>query len=718
MSPYAPPQIPLMNGEGSRPLRDRGVPWRRLFRLRGRMMLVLFLFGVALSVLAALFGAAPEYYARASMELSLPDYSTPRTHSYAALLADLRSPALLRQVLADAEVAKLPGVAGSPQLIDDIRARISVRAPRGDSLLEIYYRDRDRATAECILRKILAAYLGQLDAQPPTAAPAEGTAPLASREQTLASESQAVETKIAVLREEGGVPPEASMVSEPAAVEAQHAGLAEAERNLSEALSRQRAAENRVKRLEKLLASAEAAPAKPLHALGVETQVAQDPNVLELSRQLAAAEQALALASGKYVDGAPQLSVARSERDAVAGKMAQVKAETRHNIIEAMLEQERSAATLAQEEVAETKNRRTEYAAALDQHREEQLAMAKRAGEMKELERKLTELAADRRMMSTPQLASQASGAVPVQARMAEEVRTPDRPDYGPPLTVFGAGLLLSLALALLTGLIFEYADPRIWSVQDLGRITPIPVFSTLPDTREDRLPSSVSLPTLAESHPGSATVDQVRRAMARILSSGPGKTPIQTCLITSPGPGEGKTSFACNLAIVLAQAGRNVLLVDLNGTRPGVESAFGLQPAPGLSELLKNGEVAPDPDRNSGVENLFVLGPGTDCATLPEHMGAWVMQDFFAGAKRIFNHIILDCPSVLVSSEARIVAPLADGVVLVVRSGRASFGAVEQCLNVLHSVGGSVTGIVLNGVQLATEESLKQEISLFYREA
>ena len=91
--------------------------------------------------------------------------------------------------------------------------------------------------------------------------------------------------------------------------------------------------------------------------------------------------------------------------------------------------------------------------------------------------------------------------------------------------------------------------------------------------------------------------------------------------------------------------------------------------------------------------------------------------QHFFTGAKRLFDHVIVDCPAVLVSSEPRILAPLADAVLVVVGAGRASFSSVRQCLQILESVGGSIAGIVVNGVQPSTNAELKNELDLFYQE-
>jgi capsular exopolysaccharide synthesis family protein len=167
--------------------------------------------------------------------------------------------------------------------------------------------------------------------------------------------------------------------------------------------------------------------------------------------------------------------------------------------------------------------------------------------------------------------------------------------------------------------------------------------------------------------------------------------------LITSSRAREGKTATAVNIATALAQTNERVLVIDCDLRNPRVHRALGTQPAPGLSEYLSGAgdELAPLV-QESRVRNLFCLSAGSIPANPAELIGSLQMKEALACLSNRFDHIIVDSPPVLTVTDARILATIVDGVVLVIRAGETPRGAVLQAKRLLESVQAPLLGVIL----------------------
>ena len=712
MKAYTQVQLPGWNGESGRGFRAGGFRWERIFRLRGRAMLGVFvLVGAALAAWAV-WRVPAEYVASSPVEITGQE-GIPWRQSVEGLESGLKRPSLLKEALGNSGGAASGLESTAVWRQGTRRIHLTPAPDEGVVWIRFHYPEPD--AAEHILDALLAAYSA-------TAA-SEVQEAQASREQAASSREEEVARRIADLDEQiaklrQGLSPEAGLAQDSPETEASRLALGEAERARSEALTAQQNAEHRAQRVTELLGEYKKHPEQAVHVFDVESRVGQDPGVAAVMAQLTQARREAARLESLYLNGAPPLTLAQAERDELEVEAERIKAETRRAVLEAVRAEAKEEETLHAREAELAMKRRDELLAVLEARQAQFAGQNEKAAQLKTLREERSEALAEQRMAREEAWALRAKAGGAVQVRVLEKATASERPSQAGRIVAVLAGLLLAGALALLAGVALEFADRKIWSVEDIERVASAPVFSALPDIREDRLPAGTTVATLADRYSGSATADQVRRAMARMLSGAPGKTPIRTCLVTSPGPGEGKTSFACNLAICLAQAGRTVLLVDLNGAHPGVEQAFGMTPAPGLAEVLKGEGVEHRSEHDTGIENLYVLGPGSAAHSLPEQTGAWIMHDFFTGAKRLFDHIIVDSPAVLASSEARILAPLVEGILLVVAAGKTTFDDAAQALRVLDAVGGNVAGFVVNGLTPRTEARLKKDMDHFYREA
>lgn len=195
---------------------------------------------------------------------------------------------------------------------------------------------------------------------------------------------------------------------------------------------------------------------------------------------------------------------------------------------------------------------------------------------------------------------------------------------------------------------------------------------------------------------PDSYVAEQFRALRGRIDAIASDK-PIRTVAVTSATPGEGKTTSAINLAIVTSlSVGRRVLLVDCDLRRPKVHSSLGLTPEAGLAEVLTDQiglEQAIVKPEGMGLEILAVRGRPANPSEL---LGSARMRELIEEVAARYDRVILDTPAALGLPDAKAVADLCDGIVVVVRADVTPQEDVETVLEIVDRR--RVLGLVLNG--------------------
>jgi capsular exopolysaccharide family len=171
----------------------------------------------------------------------------------------------------------------------------------------------------------------------------------------------------------------------------------------------------------------------------------------------------------------------------------------------------------------------------------------------------------------------------------------------------------------------------------------------------------------------------------------------LRTIVITSPSPGEGKTTTASNLAVSFAQQGMRVLLADCDLRRAKIHSLFGVPRSPGLTELLVGQETQETVIRDTSVTGLYLLTSGNLPPNPAELLGGAAMRKTLESLSEAFDLIVIDTPPLLAASDASILATIADGALLVVKAGSTETEAGQQALQQLSAVGARVVGAVLN---------------------
>lgn len=270
-------------------------------------------------------------------------------------------------------------------------------------------------------------------------------------------------------------------------------------------------------------------------------------------------------------------------------------------------------------------------------------------------------------------------------------------------LKIVGAATVFVLGLCL--GIVFlrEWRDTTVKSVADVRKlISGAQVLGSVPefDVRLADFDPDVPLePSLCYFHrPGSAEAESYRAVRTALLV---GLDPRQKVIqVSSPEPGDGKSTFLANLAIALAQSGKRVLLLDADLRRPTVHHLFHARHEIGTADVLYGEIQLTNAVQNSPVANLWLLTAGHAPPNPAETLSSTRFEQLLADARREFDFVLVDTPPLLVVSDPCIVAPRTDGLMLVVRTHKNSRVALRQANQLIRQHGMNLLGVVVNAVQ------------------
>lgn len=171
----------------------------------------------------------------------------------------------------------------------------------------------------------------------------------------------------------------------------------------------------------------------------------------------------------------------------------------------------------------------------------------------------------------------------------------------------------------------------------------------------------------------------------------------LRVLMLTSAGPGEGKSTTALNLAVTYAQAGKKVVLVDADLRKPTVHHSFMKTNRWGLTNILTNQLSLNESILETDIENLYIISSGPIPPNPSEILASKRMTTFLEELKNVFEMIIIDTPPALAVTDAQIVSTKCDGVVLVIDSGKVKREAAMKAKAQLEHVKARILGVVLN---------------------
>ena len=174
----------------------------------------------------------------------------------------------------------------------------------------------------------------------------------------------------------------------------------------------------------------------------------------------------------------------------------------------------------------------------------------------------------------------------------------------------------------------------------------------------------------------------------------------LKTLAVTSCMPNEGKSMTAANLAVVLTQAGKSVLLLDCDMRNPTVHKNFGLSNKLGLSSCISMGTPLSAAAQATKVDNLYAVTSGVIPPNPSELLGSERMQNILQRAKEEYDYVLIDTPPVLPVTDSLVLGRMVDGLILVIDSGEIKVEMAREVKNQLVHAGANILGVVLNKVR------------------
>jgi len=292
------------------------------------------------------------------------------------------------------------------------------------------------------------------------------------------------------------------------------------------------------------------------------------------------------------------------------------------------------------------------------------------------------------------------------------------------------AGTILGLVLGLIIALILEALDTSVGSIEEVEHFLDVPVVGFIPQLSHDmaqELFVRKSTPSLDESEmnrrirlvshfSSNSTFSEAYRAMrANLMFSQTGEH--QVLLVTSSTIKEGKSTVSANLAVVVAQQGSRVLLIDADLRKPMQHRTFGVNREPGLTSFLLGqkdwhdcvqrvsdmmlGDFGVDEVLiTPGLDQLDLLVCGSKTSNPTDLLTSPPMEQLIQEAREEYDMIIIDMPPLLHTADATMVASKVDGILLVYHIGAVARAVLRRVKTNIEAVGGKVAGVVINGVR------------------
>ncbi|WP_338788132.1 CpsD/CapB family tyrosine-protein kinase [Metabacillus sp. FJAT-53654] len=204
----------------------------------------------------------------------------------------------------------------------------------------------------------------------------------------------------------------------------------------------------------------------------------------------------------------------------------------------------------------------------------------------------------------------------------------------------------------------------------------------------------------ISMTSPKSPIAEQFRTIRTNIQFSSVDEE-LQTMIVTSSGPAEGKSTTTANLAVVFAQQGKRVLLVDADLRKPTAHYTFRTENHVGISNVLTRQATLEEAVKTTAQDNLWLLTSGPIPPNPSELLGSKGMKQLLEKAKDEYDVIVLDTPPVLAVTDAQVLSNLTDGVVLVVSSGKTEIDSAKKAKELLDSAKAKILGVVLNNKKI-----------------
>jgi polysaccharide biosynthesis transport protein len=298
--------------------------------------------------------------------------------------------------------------------------------------------------------------------------------------------------------------------------------------------------------------------------------------------------------------------------------------------------------------------------------------------------------------------------------------------------TNVGIGLLTGIVLGIALALLREALDNTLKTPDDLEKRLRTTFLGLLPEIAEEdidgstpgkrrrrkarRIKTELAPELLVHERPASGIAEAARSLRTNLMFMNPDR-PYKRILVTSAAPSEGKTTVAVSVAVSLAQGGQRVCIVDCDLRRPRIHRIFDRAGDIGIMNVMLGEATVDDVAKPTIVPNLYCI----PCGPIPPNSADVVASEKFRhlldelGEK--FDRVVLDSPPVVAVTDSAILSTLSDGVLMVVRAHKTTYGLARSGLRTLRDVDAPIAGAVLNAVNLDRHEYYYQRYYYYRRE-
>ena len=279
--------------------------------------------------------------------------------------------------------------------------------------------------------------------------------------------------------------------------------------------------------------------------------------------------------------------------------------------------------------------------------------------------------------------------------RIVEEASIPTRPFSPKVLTNVLTASAIGLVLALGGAFLIEYLDDSVKSPEDVERITSLSTIGGIAHIEGEDYSEK-----LVTANAPMLPISEAFRVLRTNLQFSFVDEPPNSISVTSPGPTEGKSIILANLAVVIAQSGRKVIIVDTDLRRPVQHRIFNLPNRHGLSDVVVDTKVSVSEQvQETSIENLYLLSSGALPPNPAELLGSSRMKAIIGDLESDFDLVIFDSPPVLVVADSVILGSYVDGVIIISDVGRTRSAELKRSVEELQRGRANVVGVVLNRV-------------------
>ena len=275
--------------------------------------------------------------------------------------------------------------------------------------------------------------------------------------------------------------------------------------------------------------------------------------------------------------------------------------------------------------------------------------------------------------------------------RLVEAAAAPDKPHFPKKSLNFIVGTFLSMFWGLVLSLFIEYIDNTIKTPDDIKHIKSLNFLGAIP-----RAKTLKDLNIISNLSPTLPVVEAYRTIRSSILYAFVDK-PIKTFVVTSLIESEGKSSVASNISITYSKEHKRVILIDLDLRRPSAHKFFKIHNENGITSILAEGLPLEDAIAHTTVLGLDVLPSGPIPPDPSSLIESQKLKDIIHKLKEMYDMVVIDSPPVLAVNDAVVIGRIADGVLLVIESGRSTFSMVEHVKELFTKASLNTIGIVLN---------------------